>query len=403
MKWMRRAVRFCALLLAIGCACSGSVKGVQIPYGIVPATSLFVAAVAVAARVASLFMLGAAGVGLATLIWPRLFCRWLCPLGTCQTSALALYQLKWRRPWIAKLPAFGRWILWLSVGGALVGYPFFLWLDPLVLFTASAGAVHTRMTSLDYFWAAVVPLFMVTAMLFPGLWCAKLCPLGGAQDVVAELRHGALALIRCVRRRENAAPRVGLDAGRRLFLGIGVGAGVRCLVSVSMGIKKPVLRPPMARPNDQFVRLCARCGACVKACPSHLIRYGGTGSGFASVLAAEVSLDRRSCPPTCVACGSVCPTGAIEHFTAKTKFERPMGTAEVEHDYCRMAQGGGCGICIMACPHRALRRVYNREEDRYEIAVVRERCTGCGACIFVCPTEVIAVVPPQAGAHRVKK
>ena len=58
----------CAVDVAIGCACSGSVKGVQIPSGIVPATSLFVAAVAVAARVASLFMLGAAGVGLATLI-----------------------------------------------------------------------------------------------------------------------------------------------------------------------------------------------------------------------------------------------------------------------------------------------------------------------------------------------
>lgn len=403
MKWMRLTVRTCAVLVAVGCACSGTVGGMKVPYGVVPATSLFVAAVAGVAHVASLFMLGAAGVGLATLFWPRFFCRWLCPLGTCQNSAMALYQLKWRRPWIAKLPALGRWFFWIAVGGGVVGYPFFLWLDPLVLFNASVGAIHVRMNTLDYFWAAVVPLFILTAMLFPGLWCAKLCPLGGAQDVVAELRHGMVALMGCIRRRGSVSVGSGFDAGRRLFLGLGAGAGVRALVPPSVGIAKPVLRPPMARSNDQFVRLCARCGACVKACPNQLIRYGGSGGGFASMLAAEVSLDRKSCPPACVACGCVCPTGAIEHFTAKTKFQRPMGVAEIDHDYCRMAQGGGCGICIMACPHRALRRVYNREEDRYEIAVVRERCTGCGACIFVCPTEVIFVVPPQSNVPRVKK
>jgi ferredoxin len=47
-----------------------------------------------------------------------------------------------------------------------------------------------------------------------------------------------------------------------------------------------------------------------------------------------------------------------------------------------------CGVCIVTCPERALRRAPTQP------AVVDEQCTRCLACIEVCPVDAIAEVVP---------
>ncbi len=43
-----------------------------------------------------------------------------------------------------------------------------------------------------------------------------------------------------------------------------------------------------------------------------------------------------------------------------------------------------CGLCLVTCPHGALRPAPGRP------LVVNRRCTGCLACVEVCPRDAIA-------------
>ena len=43
-----------------------------------------------------------------------------------------------------------------------------------------------------------------------------------------------------------------------------------------------------------------------------------------------------------------------------------------------------CGLCVVTCPHAALRPARRRP------LVVDRRCTGCLACVEVCPRDAIS-------------
>ena len=170
-----------------------------------------------------------------------------------------------------------------------------------------------------------------------------------------------------------------------------MGAGYRIAVPPGREAAAEVIRPPVSGKPARFTRLCARCGACVRACPSGVIRLGGVGSGWAGVLAPEVSFDDSYCPASCTECGKACPTGAIPKFRAGQKLSEPMGVARVNERRCLLGQGRDCGACATACPHEALDLVWNQVEMVSRVVVDSKACTGCGYCEYVCPTAPRAI------------
>ena len=76
-------------------------------------------------------------IGCVILVRPRWFCRWLCPLGLLTEGASRLGRRWGRRP--PKSIPLGQWILWLTLGGAILGWPLLLWLDPLAIFAGLFG------------------------------------------------------------------------------------------------------------------------------------------------------------------------------------------------------------------------------------------------------------------------
>ena len=63
-------------------------------------------------------------VGSIALVRPRWFCRWVCPAGFCADGVSRLGR-RLGRGRMRRAP-IGQWVLWMTLGGALVGVPLLL-------------------------------------------------------------------------------------------------------------------------------------------------------------------------------------------------------------------------------------------------------------------------------------
>ena len=368
----------------------------------VPAVSPFVAiGSALAARAVGVTVLFAVPVLVVSLLLPRWFCRWACPVGLVSE---ALGRLRpGARPRLGKWPPIGQWIVLVTLGGACLGYPVLLWLDPLAMFSGLVGVWRWPLGI-----AAAVPALGLAgvgfvSVLVPNAWCGRLCPLGGMQDLLA----APWRLWRAGRRPDGAATPPGAGeasatdrAGalaRRVFLGIGAG-GVWALATRAVrGGSAAPLRPPGARSEDRFVGLCVRCGNCARACPAGIVRPDLGLSGVAGLLTPVVVFERDYCREECHACTTVCPSGAIGRLSLDEKRRWVMGRTRLDLSACLLAGGQECAACITACPYDAVTRAPSDDGFFSQPRVDAARCTGCGACEAACPTwpkKAIWVEPP---------
>ncbi len=437
---LRSAVRGAALVAAIlGAAGLLPWDGAL---AVVPAVSPFVAtASALATRAVGVLCLVAAPALLLALVCRRGFCRWICPVGLLSETLGRLRRRGDRgrggsgpvpsaveghpprgndgaragaartgrasrgrglRP--ARWPAVGQWILLATLGGACLGYPVLVWLDPLGMLAAAVGAWRRPLGLVTVLAAAPLAVVLLVSALAPGLWCGRLCPLGGMQDLLALPAHGLRGRSGARAGRAAAVPvrageavsggrDDGRAVGRRLFLGVGAG-GVVAGVTEALGRgASPPVRPPGAAPETRFVGLCIRCGNCVRSCPSGILRPAVGEGGAAGLLAPHAVFRDDYCREDCNACGRVCPSGAIAPLALEAKRGRTIGLADIDLDKCLMAGGQHCEACIAVCPYEAVERA--EPEEAYPAypypRVVPGACVGCGACEAECPTA-----PPRA-------
>jgi ferredoxin-type protein NapG len=205
---------------------------------------------------------------------------------------------------------------------------------------------------------------------------------------------------------------------RRAFIGrIAGGAITSVAVAVAAsrigngtaGETTPVLRPPGALDEDDFLAKCIRCGRCADACPNRCITAFSEASGKAHSLKpgpgqrnTPVIFPRQQACMLCngapggdLLCTSACPTGALQ-LTKKDpdsiQESVRMGTAEVDTTLCYSYNGASCGACVRACPFEgtALRA------GLWETPIVDpDYCIGCGLCERACVhyPQAIHVIP----------
>ena len=162
--------------------------------------------------------------------------------------------------------------------------------------------------------------------------------------------------------------------------------------------------------NPVDLKKCTYCAACGPVCPEKCLSE-----------TLQIDLSRCTCCRECIA---ICPRGAIDLHAAERRElavpalillddAPPVDPPEkAEHIYTSQTQtayfsslfpkrideivsadnsicqysarlGTGCGRCVSACGHEAIKRTGNG------IEIDHLRCVDCGACVSACPTGAI--------------
>jgi ferredoxin-type protein NapF len=269
------------------------------------------------------------------------------------------------------------------MGGALSGYAFFLWLDPLALFSGFAGAWYGPIRVWTFLPAAGLVVLALASLVAPGAWCYRLCPLGAAQEML-------YAMARRVRARRSRSPGGPSAFDRRQFLALAAGAGAGWLARRLSG-RAEVIRPPGAVEEARFNAACARCGNCIHACPKRIIYPSLGEAGMSGVLTPVIRIGPGYCAEWCHACDRVCPTHAISHLSLNRKRQVSIGTARVTKSRClAWAENQYCMVCHEYCPYSAIGAVARNDVNCPEVK--DDQCRGCGLCQTVCPATTVAIV-----------
>ena len=336
---------------------------------------------------------------LALLAWlyPRWFCRHACPTGCLQEALERLRPSAAARP--SRFPQIGGWLVLLTFGGALLGYPLCLWLDPLAIFSGGVNAWRSPLSVTSWVGGLALPLLLLASWVWPRLWCRRICPLGATQDGLWELRHWA-----CHRAFHGGGTGESLPParGRRSFLAACAGAVSAFVIGKVQGRESPLLRPPGALDESRFSGVCIRCGNCARACPSHIIQPDLGSSGLAGLLTPRLSFAAGYCREDCRRCHEACPSGAIPRLSLAAKRRRIIGPAVVDPAICLLANGRECVACVKECPYQAIAMQSSDGGFSNQPRVDLARCTGCGACEAVCPVRPrrAIVILPKPGILR---
>lgn len=335
----------------------------------------------------------------------RFFCWRLCPMGF---AAETVSRINTRNTGLVRrIPFLGKPLAVLVVASAAAGYPVLIWTDPLCVFNGFFAAWRQPLTWASGATALGFVLILAASLIAPNVWCHRLCPLGGLEEMLTRLA----ARLRAAQPPAAPAPAPAyaenVRVGRRVFLGFAAGGAAGAAYSrLSRGAAAPVIRPPGAA-GRAFNALCARCGNCMKACPYDLIVPDLGASGvdglFTPVLKfrSQNPAQEQFCFQECTACTQVCPTGAIRSLPLAEKKQVAIGVARIDRKACiAWEKGEYCVVCQEFCPYQAI-----IEEDHKKVKcpiVDEDKCRGCGACESQCPAQnpiaiVIRARNPQQG------
>jgi len=381
---------------------------------------------------------------LLTLVLGRFYCGWVCPLGSIYdiTGRASVFLHKIKNSFFPRIGNFLQHkisrtfkyiLLIILLASAALGLNIAGLFDPLSILTRTLAISAYKIAGY------ISPVFTLTAILFILLlifstflsrfWCMKLCPLGASLGFTAkfallgrevkgctkcgrckrvcpmhtidnEFKSKRSECVLCLNCKESCKSsaiefnfsypkeKESIDISRRrLIAGILAGTALAPFLKVIAG-ETILLRPPGVKEQKNFMEKCARCGECMRVCPTNVIQpelfQHGLEGLYLPVMAPRIGY----CKYTCNACGKVCPTGAIPKLALKAKQNFCIGTAEFDKNTCLpWSRDENCDKCFKICPTKAI-SLENAKRNGKQVnlpSVYSGKCIGCGACEYICP------------------
>lgn len=358
-----------------------------------------------------------AGLFLLTLIFGRVYCSTLCPLGLYQELLMHIFRRKCKpqqnHPY--------KYFIAALVFGALIGGSALLvrLIDPYTLFGSAMSGAYL---------SGIVLILLVALVWFKGrFFCTNICPVGVALGLISQFSLNRIYIkndkcvscgkctsicpsgsidfkrktvdnetcVKCLKCL-NVCPKNALAWGikptsktvfnpsRRKFivgttaflaLAVTAKAGVLFAKNIASKVKKVIL-PAGAGNVEDFANRCLNCNLCVQNCPMKIIKKADEEH-----LTVYIDYEDSFCNYNCHKCSEVCPSGAIAKISLEQKQKTQIGLAQIDEDKCVK-----CGLCVIKCPKEAI----SKEGDAFP-KVNSEICIGCGACQKTCPVKAIKI------------
>ncbi len=291
-----------------------------------------------------------------TLLFGRVFCSWLCPLGILQDAAYRVAHLRQRRSvrYAPNHPRLRACMAVLAFGGLVGGQVGLLtWADPysiaargmaafvnpLLTWVADAAGAELTPPAWERYapWGMAVAAFSLAVPLVMAVWrgrlyCNTLCPVG--------------AVLGLLSRRALCTPHI--DEGA-----------------------------------------CARCGACMKHCKAQAIDV------------RHMRVDTTRCV-ACYDCLSACNNGAVRLRPRARKTEAVPAAPAVDSSRRAFLGMSVAGLATAALPEPpeptpgtdAASPCHNESPaavppGAQSVERLLSHCSACGLCIAACPTQVL--------------
>ena len=148
----------------------------------------------------------------------------------------------------------------------------------------------------------------------------------------------------------------------------------------------PLLRPPGAVTERQFLQDCTRCDKCIHACPKDAIVKAPKKFGFLVMGTPYIDPIKNPCV-MCddLPCISACPDNAL--LPVDSPGEVNMGYAILDKKKCQAYGDTFCQQCIIDCPIPGAITQNKDQQPEFH----KKICTGCGVCVRSCSTVNIPV------------
>ena len=357
-----------------------------------------------------------------TLIFGRIYCSLICPLGILQEIAgIIKGKIKKNNCPPGKnfpLKYFIAAAVWgIFAGGSAVAIRY---IDPYSLFSSAFSGVAAGICLILVILAAVTwknrifctnfcpagtvlgllakisfnKIYMSQDCVSCGL-CEKNCPAGAinAKEKAVD-NEICLKCLKCV----SICPKGAMKYGRKpaskakfspnrrkiiiaasalAIFGAMIKAGIELKDKIAEKIKDVIL-PPGAENKERFINSCLNCNLCVENCPNKIIQKADNEFG-----AVHLDYSKNPCKFDCKKCSEVCPSGAIRRISLDEKQKTRIAMAMISEEKCTK-----CGLCAQACPTHAI----IKSEGKTPV-LNAQKCIGCGACKHACNFGAIEIFP----------